>query len=167
MRQKLSLVVACLGLSLSFRAAAGETDWSAVDTALGRSAAVSANVHRYGLPRSDLKVTVDGVALKPTFALGGWLAFMPMGDKAIMMGDLVLTESEINPVMSKLLAEGVEVTAVHNHLGEPRSAVSRSKAARSSGWSSSGVSRVRSFAFFQASSALLRQAGRPCREPCK
>jgi len=116
MRQKLSLVVACLGLSLSFRAAAGETDWSAVDTALGRSAAVSANVHRYGLPRSDLKVTVDGVALKPTFALGGWLAFMPMGDKAIMMGDLVLTESEINPVMSKLLAEGVEVIAVHNHL---------------------------------------------------
>jgi hypothetical protein len=56
------------------------------------------------------------VALKPGFALGGWVAFEPMGDKAMMMGDLVLTESEINPVMSKLLAEGVQVTALHNHL---------------------------------------------------
>ena len=73
-------------------------------------------MHRYGLPRSDLKVSLDGVALKPGFALGGWLAFEPMGDKAMMMGDLVLTESEINPVMSKLLAEGLQVTALHNHL---------------------------------------------------
>jgi hypothetical protein len=59
---------------------------------------------------------VDGVVLKPAFALGGWLAFEPMGDDAMMMGDLVLTESEINPVMAKLLGEGVEVTALHNHL---------------------------------------------------
>jgi hypothetical protein len=73
-------------------------------------------VHRYGLPRSDLKVSLDGVDLKPGFALGGWIAFEPMGDKAMMMGDLVLTESEINPVMSKLLAEGLQVTALHNHL---------------------------------------------------
>ena len=73
-------------------------------------------MHRYGLPRNDLNVTVDGVALKPAFALGGWLAFEPVGDTAMMMGDLVLTESEINPVMGKLLAEGVEVTALHNHL---------------------------------------------------
>ena len=63
-------------------------------------------VHRYGLPRSDLKVTLDGVSIKPGFALGGWVAFEPMGDTFMMMGDLVLTESEINPVMTKLLAEG-------------------------------------------------------------
>ena len=56
------------------------------------------------------------MTLKSGFALGGWIAFEPMGDKAMMMGDLVLTESEINPVMSKLLAEGVQVTALHNHL---------------------------------------------------
>jgi hypothetical protein len=56
------------------------------------------------------------VPLKPGFALGGWIAFEPMGDKSMMMGDLVLTESEINPVMSKLLAEGLQVTALHNHL---------------------------------------------------
>ena len=73
-------------------------------------------MHRYGLLGSDLNVSIDGVALKPAFALGGWLAFEPMGDTAMMMGDLVLTESEINPVMEKLLAKGVEVTALHNHL---------------------------------------------------
>jgi hypothetical protein len=95
---------------------AAETDWKKVDLVFGRSAAVSGVVHRYGLPRSDLKVTLDGVAIKPGFALGGWVAFEPMGDAAMMMGDLVLTESEINPVMTKLLAEGLQVTAVHNHL---------------------------------------------------
>jgi len=81
-----------------------------------RSAAVNGNVHRYGLPRTDLKVSLDGVQLKAGFALGGWVAFEPMGDTTMMMGDLVLTENEINPVMSKLLAEGLQVTAVHNHL---------------------------------------------------
>jgi hypothetical protein len=98
------------------QAMSAETDWKKVDQVFGRSAAVSGDIHRYGLPRSDLKVTLDGVAIKPALALGGWLAFMPMGDKAMMMGDLVLTEGEINPVMSKLLAQGIEVTAVHNHL---------------------------------------------------
>jgi hypothetical protein len=74
------------------------------------------NVHRYGFPRSDLHVTVDGVTLLPALALGGWLAFTPDGDGAMVMGDLVLTEDEINPVMSKILAGGIAVTAVHNHL---------------------------------------------------
>jgi hypothetical protein len=97
-------------------AKAAQTDWFVVDTILTRTGAVSGEVHRYGLPRSDLNVSLDGVALKPGFALGGWLAFEPMGDKSMMMGDLVLTASEINPVMSKLLAEGLQVTALHNHL---------------------------------------------------
>ena len=100
----------------SARAFAADTDWKKVDLVFGRSAAVSGAVHRYGLPRSDLKVTLDGVSIKPGFALGGWVAFEPMGDTTMMMGDLVLTESEINPVMTKLLAEGLQVTAVHNHL---------------------------------------------------
>jgi hypothetical protein len=95
---------------------AADTDWKKVDLVFGRSAAVTGAVHRYGLPRSDLKVTLDGVSIKPGFALGGWVAFEPMGDTSMMMGDLVLTESEINPVMTKLLAEGLQVTAVHNHL---------------------------------------------------
>lgn len=95
---------------------AADTEWKKVDLVFGRSAAVSGAVHRYGLARSDLKVTLDGVSIKPGFALGGWVAFEPMGDASMMMGDLVLTESEINPVMTKLLAEGLQVTALHNHL---------------------------------------------------
>jgi hypothetical protein len=96
--------------------AAAEPDWSKVDAIFGRAPMKSDNAARYGFPRSDLTVTLDGVAIKPAFALGGWVAFAPMGDAAMAMGDLVLTESEINPVMAKLLGEGIEVTAVHNHL---------------------------------------------------
>jgi Domain of Unknown Function (DUF1259) len=98
-------------------ALATDPDWTKVDQALGRSGvAMSGDVHRYGFPRSDLHVTVDGVTLLPAFALGGWLAFKAEGDGAMVMGDLVLTEDEINPVMSKVLAGGIAVTAVHNHL---------------------------------------------------
>jgi hypothetical protein len=116
MNRILFLASISLGVALSMPAKAAQTDWFIVDTILTRTGAVSGEVHRYGLPRSDLNITLDGVALKPGFALGGWIAFEPMGDKAMMMGDLVLTESEINPVMSKLLAEGLQVTALHNHL---------------------------------------------------
>jgi hypothetical protein len=108
--------LASLSLLCAVHATAAETDWKKVDLVFGRTAAISGAVHRYGLPRSDLKVTLDGVQLKPGFALGGWVAFEPMGDATMMMGDLVLTEAEINPVMTKLLAEGLQVTAVHNHL---------------------------------------------------
>ena len=69
------------------------------------------DVHRYGIPRSDLEVTVDGVAIKPALALGGWLGFEPTADGVLVMGDLVLTETEIEPVMTKLLGSGIEVTA--------------------------------------------------------
>ena len=105
-----------LALLCATPAIAAETDWKKIDLVFNRAAAVSGNIHRYGLPRSDLKVTLDGVAIKPGFALGGWVAFEPTGDTTMMMGDLVLTEAEINPVMTKLLAEGLQVTAVHNHL---------------------------------------------------
>jgi len=63
-----------------------------------------------------LQVTVDGVAIKPALALGGWAAFQPAHGEAMVMGDLVLLETEINPVMAKLLEGGIEITAVHNHL---------------------------------------------------
>jgi Domain of Unknown Function (DUF1259) len=115
MNRALSLASISLIVVLATPAKA-ETNWLVVDTILTRTGAVSGEVHRYGLPRSDLNVSLDGVALKPGFALGGWVAFEPMGDKAMMMGDLVLTETEINPVMSKLLSEGLQVTALHNHL---------------------------------------------------
>jgi hypothetical protein len=112
----LSLVAAGSMGMLTFAANAQEIDWTKVDSALGRTAAVSGDVHRYGFPRSDLQVTLEGVAIKPAFALGGWVAFKPMHGGAMIMGDLVLLETEVNPVMAKLLEGGVEVTAVHNHL---------------------------------------------------
>jgi Domain of Unknown Function (DUF1259) len=100
----------------SASARAQEIDWQSVDAALGRKPAVSGDVHRYGFPRSDLTVTVDGVTIKPAFALGGWIAFKPAHGGVMVMGDLVLLETEINRVMSKLIDGGLEITAVHNHL---------------------------------------------------
>jgi hypothetical protein len=94
-----------------------EPDWKAVAQALGKEGAVQGGgVYRVGLPRSDLKVRLDGVDIKPGFALGSWLAFMPMGNEAMVMGDLVLTGDEVNPVMKKFLESGIEITALHNHL---------------------------------------------------
>ena len=96
---------------------ASDTQWSAVGEALGKSGMeMPGGVYRVGMPRTDLQVTLDGVSLKPTFALGSWVAFKPMGHEAMVMGDLVLTESEIQPVMKKLQEEGLEITALHNHL---------------------------------------------------
>ena len=104
-------------LLVSTAAFAADTDWSKVDQALGRKGAEQpGGIHRYGFPRSDLKVSVDGVTIKPSFALGGWAAFEAMGTESMLMGDLVLTDTEINPVMKKLLDDGLEITAIHNHL---------------------------------------------------
>ena len=92
-------------------------DWDAVGRAVGRAGSVQADgVYRIGLPRSDLKVTLDGVAIKPSLALGSWLAFRNMGDHTMVMGDLVLTHNEVNPVMSVLAQNGIDITALHNHL---------------------------------------------------
>ena len=95
---------------------AQEVKWEQVDDVLGRKPAVSGDVHRYGFPRTDLKVTLDGVTIKPALALGGWVAFKPMSGGARVMGDLVLLDTEVNPVMAKMIASGLEITAVHNHL---------------------------------------------------
>ncbi len=95
---------------------AQDVDWQKVDETLGRKPAVTGDVHRYGFPRTDLAVTLDGVTIKPAFALGGWVAFKPAHGGVMAMGDLVLLESEINPVMLKMIAGGLEITAVHNHL---------------------------------------------------
>ncbi|MFZ0053758.1 MAG: DUF1259 domain-containing protein [Pseudolabrys sp.] len=101
---------------LSAPVCAQEIDWQQIDATLGRKPAVSGDVHRYGFPRTDLSVTLDGVAIKPTLALGGWVAFKPAHGGAMIMGDIVLLETEINPVMAKLIEGGLQITAVHNHL---------------------------------------------------
>src|SRR5437588_8313961 len=96
--------------------AAGD-DWARVGEALGKAGTeMPGGVYRVGLPRTDIKATLDGVELKPGFALGSWLAFQKAGKDSMVMGDLVLAMDEVNPVMAKLLAGGIEVTALHNHL---------------------------------------------------
>ena len=116
MRIALPLAAFGLALALSTPSLAADIDWTKVDAALGKTAAVQGDVHRYGIPRSDLKVTLDGVTIKPALALGGWVAFEPSSDGAMLMGDLVLTEDEVSPVMLKLMQSGIEITALHNHL---------------------------------------------------
>jgi Domain of Unknown Function (DUF1259) len=111
-----AVVVAVLGVATAPFANA-ETDWNRVASALGKSGtAMPGGVYRVGLPRTDLHVMLDGVELKPAFALGSWLAFRPVGGETMVMGDLVLTETEIAPLMTKLAENGIEITALHNHL---------------------------------------------------
>jgi hypothetical protein len=122
--QKASLAV--LAFALAAAPAIGQqpsapSSWAAVEDALGRKGAMQpGDVIKFSFPRSDLSVAVDGVALKPALALGGWVAFREVGKgQAMAMGDLVLTEDEVSPVMRALQAGGVEQTALHNHvLGE-------------------------------------------------
>lgn len=115
-----------LGAMFSLAAASGAqaaTDWDSVAKALGKSGTeMPGGVYRVGLPRSDLHVQLGDIELKPTFALGSWVAFAPMGNQAMVMGDLVLTEDEVEPVLKSLLDSGLEVTALHNHLFNARPA---------------------------------------------
>lgn len=115
--RQLLLCAAILSAMAAFPARGDETKWQAVAEALGKAGSeTKEGVYRIGLPRTDLKVTVDGVELKPALALGSWLAFRSLDQSAMVMGDLVLTADEINPVIKKLMDGGIEVTALHNHL---------------------------------------------------
>lgn len=92
-------------------------DWSAVENTLGRKGMPSpGGVAKFSFPRSDLNVVLHGVTLKPALALGSWVAFKRIGDHAMAMGDLVLLEAEVTPVMASLQQNGVDQTALHNHL---------------------------------------------------
>lgn len=117
MSRTISFAFLLAAIVVATPAFAADPDWNQVAQALGRSGSVQAGgVYRVGFPRTDLHVSLDGVALKPGFALGGWVAFEPMGEQAMVMGDLVLTQDEVNPVMQKLEQGGIEITALHNHL---------------------------------------------------
>ncbi len=96
---------------------AAATDWKPVEQALGKAGSMQpGDVYKVSLPRSDLKITVGGVELKPALALGSWVAFKKASDMTTVMGDLVLTEDEVTPVLTKLEEGGVEPTALHNHV---------------------------------------------------
>ena len=102
--------------AVSSAAAAQGLDTAKIEQALGRPGQKMGEIYRVGFPRTDLHVTVRGVAIKPGLALGSWAAFMGTDEHAMVMGDLVLLEDEVNPVMEKLRSAGFEITAVHNHL---------------------------------------------------
>jgi hypothetical protein len=119
----LTALAFCIGVPSGRAGAQGSdirptSDWAAVDEALGRKGAVQpGGVVKYSFPRSDMQVTVAGVAIKPGLALGSWVVFRNVaGGHSMAMGDLVLAEDEVGPVMRALQAGSVEQTALHNHL---------------------------------------------------
>ena len=114
---KILTTFAILGFAIGTHAWAAEAWQQEIAIGLGKPGTeMPGGVYRVGLPRTDLEVTLDGVEIKPSLALGSWLAFKPMGDEVTVMGDLVLAEDEISPVLKRLEAGGVEITALHNHL---------------------------------------------------
>jgi hypothetical protein len=119
--KRISLV--CLGIIATFflrgssRAQQPSFDWTPIGAAIGKPGTVQPDgVYKIGLPRTDLHVKVGDVELKPALALGSWLAFQKMAAQTMVMGDLVLTENEVAPVMAKLQEAGIEITALHNHV---------------------------------------------------
>src|SRR6476659_636009 len=117
----------CAPLLVAFAAVATAQDipaeYQQVLTALGTQGEYKANVLKVNIPRNDVTVTVANVKTPTPFGFGGWIAMTKgTGGMDVMMGDLVLLQEEVNPVMSALLENGVEVTALHNHFfwDEPR-----------------------------------------------
>ena len=114
---RITMFLVLLGASAAFAQTESSAEWRGVEDALGRHGSPQpGNVYKFALPRADLRVTVRGVAIKPALALGSWLAFKNDGKGAMVMGDLVLAEDEVEPVMLKLQQSGIEQTALHNHL---------------------------------------------------
>jgi hypothetical protein len=115
-----SFVTFNLACAIQLAAQAGNeksNEWQAVEQAIGRSGQAQPDgAYKFSFPRGDLKVTAEGVELKPALALGGWVAFSKPGAGSMIMGDLVLVEDEVTPVMSSLESNGVQVTALHNHV---------------------------------------------------
>ncbi len=112
----LATIFALLACTIGTIAEAATLDTSAIDTALGRTGQAMDGVYRVGFPRSDLHVSVGSVSIAPGLALGGYAAFIPQATGVLAVGDLVLLESEIQPVMDSLKGAGFEITALHNHL---------------------------------------------------
>jgi hypothetical protein len=118
----IALIATASGVKLT-RAAeepkASEAEWKIVEEALGKAGQVQpGGVYRVAMPRTDLKVKVQGIDVKAGFALGSYAAFKKMGKDAMVMGDLVLLDEEVQDVMARLLTKGIAVTALHNHLNE-------------------------------------------------
>src|SRR3970282_139473 len=109
------MLLASLVLAQPVLAQEMPADYAAVLKTLARQGDYKDGVLRVNIPRNDVNVSVDGVATPTPFGFGGWIALTKGDHGEVMMGDLVLTEEEVNPVMSAVLDNGVNVTALHNH----------------------------------------------------
>src|SRR3954463_16012669 len=113
----LRVVATIFAFAIFTSTAAAQGEWDGVAKAIGRPGTeMPGGVYRVGIGRSDLTVMVDGVQVKASLALGSYLAFKKAGKEAMVMGDLVLLQEEVNPVMKKLIEQGIQITAIHNHL---------------------------------------------------
>ena len=113
----LLLSVFFLGVALAAQQTpASGLDTAGIDRVFGAAGQMQGDVYRLGFPRTDLSVTVHGIAIRPGLALGSWAAFRKAGGQAVVHGDLVLLDTEVNPVISRLEDNGLQITAVHNHL---------------------------------------------------
>ena len=97
-------------------ASAQTSDWQGIESVLGRKGIVQEDMLKVTFPRTDLKVKIGDVTVEPGLALTSWIGFKGTGKNAMMMGDLVLLEKEVVPVLTRLVSEGIEVTALHNHI---------------------------------------------------
>jgi hypothetical protein len=114
--KKFSILLSLLFFSLSVSAQQESPDWQAVEKVFSRKGTVQDDVFKITFPRSDLKVKVGDVSIEPGLALTSWIAFKHVGSRSIILGDLVLLQEEVAPVMKKFVKAGIQVTGLHNHI---------------------------------------------------
>lgn len=114
--QELLVPIAILDKDLNFRNYRAEYDLEPIKKIFSQEGTTSGGVLKFTFPRFDLKIKIDGIIIEPDLALTSWVAFNQLGNHSMMMGDLVLLENEVGPVMSSLIENGIEITGLHNHL---------------------------------------------------
>lgn len=114
--QELLVPIAISNKNLLFRDNRAENDLETIKDIFSQEGTTAGGIYKFTFPRFDLKVNIDNIIVEPELALTSWIAFNQLGDHSMLMGDLVLLESEVAPVMSSLIENRIQVTALHNHM---------------------------------------------------